>query len=463
MRLFGVTLPALRRKALPPGTQTVEQSRGWFRLGAVLEPFTGAWQRNIVGNRDDILTHTVVYACLRLISADIGKVRIRLVEQNRNNIWEETTNTAHSPVLRKPNRYQTRIKFIEQWVLSKLTDGNAYILKDRDSSGIVRALYVLDPQRVKALVAPDGSVYYRIQADNLAGVGDVTVPASEVIHDVHTTLHHPLCGISPITACALTTTAGLNMQRQSSIFFGSGALPSGILEWPDEIDESQQQEIQSNWQRQFSGPNVGRIAVLTAGAKFQQMTMSAVDAQLIDQLRYTAENICTAFGVPPYMVGVGNMPTYTNIEALNQQYYQQTLQEPMECIEALLDEGLDLGRREGGGVLGTEFDLDDLIKMDSASRIRTAKEAVTAGMSVNEARFRYMDLSPVDGGEKPFLQHQNWPIQILANRQPEDLDPKPVAPAPAPKPEPADATTKALPPAEFEAVLLAAFEEEFAA
>jgi phage portal protein BeeE len=49
-------------------------------------------------------------------------------------IWTETDSPAFSPVLRKPNRYQNRIQFWESWILSKLTRGNAYVLKERDNA-----------------------------------------------------------------------------------------------------------------------------------------------------------------------------------------------------------------------------------------------------------------------------------------------------------------------------------------
>ena len=75
------------------------------------EPFTGAWQRNIEVRADTALTYSAVYACITLIASDIGKLRLRLVQQDSNGIWTETENPAYSPVLRKPNRYQTRIKF----------------------------------------------------------------------------------------------------------------------------------------------------------------------------------------------------------------------------------------------------------------------------------------------------------------------------------------------------------------
>ena len=65
-------------------------------------------------------------------------------------------------MLRKPNGVQTHYQFVEQWAISKLLTGNAYLFKVRDERGLVRELYVLDPRRVQPLVATDGSVYYQL-------------------------------------------------------------------------------------------------------------------------------------------------------------------------------------------------------------------------------------------------------------------------------------------------------------
>jgi phage portal protein BeeE len=46
------------------------------------------------------------------------------------------------------------------------------------------------------------------------------------------------------------------------------------------------------------------VAVLGDGLAYQAMVMTAVDAQLIEQLKWTAETICSCFHVPSYMVGV---------------------------------------------------------------------------------------------------------------------------------------------------------------
>jgi hypothetical protein len=144
------------------------------------------------------------------------------------------------------------------------------------------------------------------------------------------------------------------------------------------------------------------------------LTVNAVDAQIIEQLKLSAETVCSVFHVPPYMVGVGPMPAYNNIEALNLQYYAQCLQSLIESFEISLDEGLNLTTPTQPW--GTEFDLDGLLRMDTATRYKSHSDGISGGwLAPNEARLKE-DYAPLEGGNTAYMQQQNYALSALARR-----------------------------------------------
>jgi HK97 family phage portal protein len=422
MKFFGYEISLRKQQATPtqPGLMPISgSSRGWWPI--IREPFIGAWQRNMEIRAESVLNYFAVYACVTMISDDISKMCLKLMQRDvDSDIGEEVFNPAFSPVLRKPNHYQNRILFIKQWIISKLIHGNTYILKERDNRNVVTQLYILDPYRVRVLVAPDGSVFYSLNADTLAGLvvdgrENVPVPASEIIHDINAPFYHPLCGVSPISACGLPALQGLNIERSAAKFFLSGSFPGGILTSPNEISDDQARDFKTYWDENFTGDNAGKVAVLSGGLTYQPLVVNAVDSQLIEQLKFTAEAICACFHVPPFMIGIGPMPAYNNIEALNQQYYSQCLQTHIEQVELALNEGLALPFSQTQS-LEVEFELDDLLRMDTATKVKSWSDLVKGGIATpNEAREEF-DLAAVAGGDSPYLQQQNYSLAALDKR-----------------------------------------------
>ena len=149
-------------------------------------------------------------------------------------------------MLRRPNNYQNRIQFWENYILSKLSCGNTYVLKKRDARGVVNALYVLDPHRCRPLVSDDGAVFYQLDSDNLTGVEEntITVPAREIIHDRMNCIFHPLVGVPPIFASGRASQQGLNIQNNSIRLFKNASTPGGMLLAPGKLNEKQITEAQ---------------------------------------------------------------------------------------------------------------------------------------------------------------------------------------------------------------------------
>ncbi|EBN8634934.1 phage portal protein, partial [Salmonella enterica] len=208
---------------------------------------------------------------------------------------------------------------------------------------------------------------------------------------------------------------GHHIQESSAYFFRNGGKPSGVIEVPGSITEENARKIKENWDTGYTGENAGKTAILSNGAKYVPRTVSAADAQTVEQLRMTAQIVCSVFHVPAYKVGIGELPTHDNIEAQDQQYYSQCLQSLIESIELLLDEAFELE-----GDTGTEFDVNALLRMDSERRIKSLGEGVkNTILTPNEAR-KSENLPPLAGGDSLYLQQQNFSLEALARRDASD-------------------------------------------
>lgn len=406
---------------------------GWQSI--IRESYPGSWQQNIeIDPKENLFRFSAIYACVTGISSDIAKLHLSVMREDNNGIPTEQRTGAVPGLIRKPNQYQTRFQFVQHWLLSKLLTGNTYALKAKNSQGLVEKLFILEPSFVTVLVSDSGDVYYQIKRDNLTGNMDVTVPASEIIHDRHACLFHPLVGIGPIYACGYSATMGNAIQQNSAGFFKNKSSPGGILSAPGRISDDAAKRLKEHWDNNYSGAKAGKVAVLGDGLKFERMTVSATDAQLIEQLKWTVEDIGRAFRYPGYKLSSGSAPISNNVEMLNLEYYSGCLQPLIESMESVLDDGLGLPQ-------GThmQFDLEGLSRMDTESRFKTAGESLKVA-SINEARKR-LNMPPVEGGESVYTQQQYYALSDLVKlRQMEFEQMAKPEPEPEPIEEPEDKT-----------------------
>jgi HK97 family phage portal protein len=432
MRIFGFNIT--REKAAQPVT---DWRRGWR---VIHEPYTGAWQKNDELKRGDLTCYPALYACLNRITQDIGKLPFLLKRRGANGIWDVAENPAWSPVLRKPNGYQTAQQFREAWILSKLLDGNTFVLKQRDNRGVVTSLYVLDPCRVEPLVSEAGRVFYRLTygtANNLLseayGGEQITVPASEIIHDRINPFHHQLLGVPPLCAAALAAGKNFKILRNSSAFFANNASPGGLITAPAGLTEEEADAIQAGFNDKYTGENSGKIAVIGADLKFTPFSFKAADSQLVEQLRYSDEQICQPFGIPPFKIGIGSIPAGLGVDAINLLYHEDALSGHIEAMENLLDEALGLPAD-----WGIWLDTEPLFRMDEGKRAEIETKLV-GGMikTPDESRAKF-GLAPTAGGNTLWGQHQDYPLGTLRDRLPPDQ--KPAEPVPDEPPAVDDGT-----------------------
>lgn len=422
-----ITVFGAIKNAFAPREKAISQVSlrdSWRRI---FEPYTGAWQRNESEEVGSILCYPTLYACITLISQDIAKLPYVLMSK-MGNIWRPQESPSFSPVLRKPNYYQTAQQFRESWILSKLLHGNTYVLKVRDNRGIVTSLFVLDPCRVRPMVSDSGDVFYEfwhpkdgydlplmpelaVEID-----GNFVVPASEIIHDRWATFHHHLIGVPPLCAANWPAVKNLKILKNSTTFFGNGANPGGILTAPAGIGDDDSKSLKDYWDSNFSEENSGKVAVIGADMKFTSFAFKAADSQLVEQMRYSDEQIAQAFRVKPYKVGITNPPGGWKSDDINVEYHDSALSPLIEAMEDLLVEGLRIPQP-----MRVQLDAQPLWRMDQGKQADVAVALVGGKIATpDEARERF-NLAPTGGGDTLWGQHQDYPLGVLSERN--DLAP----------------------------------------
>jgi HK97 family phage portal protein len=395
--------------------------------GYVHEPFAGAWQMNkeCWGPQG---IFSAVYACIAIIAGDVAKLPPMIRRTLPDGSKENYPNHPTARVLSYPNSYQTRVDFWGQFMSSCLFTGNTYVYLVRDQRGVVSEMHILDPRRVRVMMGEDGSIFYNIGGmERLASLlATDYIPARDILHHRLLTLNHPLVGLTPLYAAGVSAMTGQTIQQNSYAFFANMSRASGVLTAPGKISPDLASRLKSEWDTNFKGGSMGRTAVLGEGMKWEPLTISAADAQLIEQLRWSVEDVARCFRVPSYMLTDASKISFKNAEQLARNYYSQTLAYHIESIEARIDVAFDLK-----GDIYCEFDLTSLLRMELDARMAAYREGINAGvLTINEAR-KLEELSPKEGGNEPLVQAQYRPLSMAG-------EPLPTATPPAAPASPDD-------------------------
>lgn len=444
--------PHIKLRAVPPAMLPVPSPPhvGGTNVGVIRESYPGAWQQNAipVPLAPPLLSFSAVYSCVNIISSDISKLPINLWRKLAKGGRKLADDHPIYRVLQNPNPYQTHVDFFAYFLVSLLLAGNAYALITRDARGVASRMDVLNPYFVRPLVAETGDVFYQISRSNSLSLvadfqpqeGHYIVPASEIIHHRMSCVDHPLIGVTPLYAAAMSASMGVRALSSAAEFFANMGRPSGLLTAPGKVSKDLADRLRTEWQQNYGPGQSGKTAMLGDGLKWEPITLSAVDSQLIDLLKFGVADVGRVYRVPSFLLGDLDKVTYRNSETLMRTYYSGCLQYHLEALEARFSTAFDLAND-----IELEFDVDAILRTDLDVRFAAYKEGITSGfMTINQAR----DLegwAAVDGGDEPMMQVQYAPLSTLDGTQ---LKP-PAVPPPAPPPEP----PKPPPPSEEEAVL----------
>jgi HK97 family phage portal protein len=241
-----------------------------------------------------------------------------------------------------------------------------------------------------------------------------------------------LTGYSVIQYCANDLGLATAARDYAALFFRNGSQPGGVIEVPGELSEAAFNRLRDSWASMHEGNGKAhRAAILEQGTKFNQTSINARDAQLIEERRFSLLEIANWFGVPPHMVGDNSRTAYNSIEAENQSYLDVGLNLWLVRWEDEYNAKLFTEDEQDSGVLSAEFERKALVRADLVTRGNFYRLAVGGPfITPNEAR-KAENMAPIDGGDD-LLPAAGAPAAAQSDEKPPETPPK-TAPA-NPKP-----------------------------
>lgn len=344
---------------------------------------------------------SAVWACVRLISQAVASLPIVVYRKTDKGRVVDTEHWFAKLMAGRPNRYQTRFEFWEHQIANLALHGNFYA-KKQVLAGEIRGLLPFSPLQTETKLI-DGRVVHLYEMD-----GDIAVHAAESVW--HAKLNGDLIvGRSPLAFGRHIFGVAIAAERTVSRIYANGSKRSGVLSIDRLLTPEQRDAVRAN----FGGMTTGtdeRLLVLEMGMKFDPVSMSPEDIELLASRRFQIEEICRWFGVPSVLVNdtSGSTTWGSGISQLVTGFYKLNLRPYLEAIENSITTHLFTdAERE---MYEVEFDFEGLLRADQKDRYQGYQTAINAGlMTPNEARALEW-LPAVEGGDQLLIQGAMVPV-----------------------------------------------------
>jgi HK97 family phage portal protein len=377
------------------------------------------------------------FAGVRLIAETVGQTPLIEYARIEPRGKERATNRKLYSLLHdEPNPEMSAMSFKESLQGQAITWGNAFAEIQWDQEGTPVALWPLRADCMR--VGRDPETKKVIYVYRLPDGNTVTLPAYRVFH-LTGFGYDGLLGYDTIYLAREAIGMALAMEEYGARFFGNGASPGGVLEHPNKLSVTAQDNLRKSWNEMHQGlSNQHRIAILEEGMKYQQVGIPPENAQFLESRKFQLDEIARLLHIPPHMIGDLEHATFSNIEHQGIEFVVYTMTPWYTRWEETCNRKLLVGFEKR--LFFFEFLVDALLRGDSAARAAFYKELFFMGvLSPNDIREKE-NMNPIadPAGDKYFIQGNMIPIDKAGKQAPPPPVPVVVKPNDdeAPKEEP---------------------------
>lgn len=400
------------------------------------DPGFGQYDKYLKAYADEVW----VYACVSRRAADVAATPLILADRKSG---KKIDSHPFLDLLNTPNpRMQmTRRGFIWWLEASVLLAGNGYYLKDEFNGKVPTILWPMIPSMVEIVPSKDPKVF---RAGYKYHAGSAPIPlGTDVCHQIQ--LPNPSdynYGLPPLSAARMSADTHRASSRYNLRFFDNSARPDLIFKTPHSLTVEQRKRMAMVWMKRHRGEDKAHLpAFLEKGTEAQLIGLNQKDMDFILQKKMAREEICSAYQVPPAMVGLFEYANYANAEAQELIYHRSTVVPDAKAICEFLNATL-LPAFDPRGQYEIRVDESAIkaLQEDQEKQSQYVDRYWHMGVPLNQLvrafRLPFGEVPAV--GDRSFISGDVADAGTLPTTPPVPLQ----LPAPAPMPEPVKAAAK---------------------
>ncbi|PTT91197.1 phage portal protein [Pelomonas sp. HMWF004] len=361
---------------------------------------------------ENALQISTVYRCIWLISSLIASLPFFVYdEQGNGKRTLARTSRLYQLLKDSPNARMTPMEFWMAMLLNLLLRNRCYARLQRDeTTGEVISMWPMAADQVESFVLDDGTMAYAYRVGN-----DLAILAEESVLHIKD-LGNGTEGLSKLDLMRATTAEAAAAQSAANRLFSNGGKPTGVLMVDQVLKPEQRAAIRERFAEMQSG-GFARLFVLEANMTYQQLSLTPEQQQLLETRKWSVEELCRWFGVPPVLAFHSNVTTWgSGVTEIVDGFHKLTIRPIAVNVEQATRKRVMTPRQRATQT--AEISLDALLRGNLKDRMELYSKAVQNGIKTrNECRQLEND-PPLPGGDVLTVQSNLLPIELLGRIRP---------------------------------------------
>jgi HK97 family phage portal protein len=269
------------------------------------------------------------WACVNVLADDFATLPVIPYSWIEPGVSKEEARGHYLwPLLTEEANFKTSAHdFKQQMEVWRNIWGNCYAEIETNGRGQVIALWPWRPDRVKVWLTDPSDVrsqvnYTYVPIDRRQN--PITLSQDHILHVRGTSLDG-ITGLSPLQIHRHTLALSMGMTEFAGRFYGNGTTVRGVLQHPGTLGDKAAKSLRESLAQYRGVENSHKLLILEEAMQYKETGMKLVDAQFIESMNFSAEEVARIMKVPQHRIGLLGKATFSNITQQSMEYVQYSL------------------------------------------------------------------------------------------------------------------------------------------